>query len=388
MIRNDKDFPVKKVLPIVAALVVMALTIVFFAQIQKENSYTTSTTTTTNTNTNTSTSITTTETTTTTTTITTNAHSTTIPRSNYTSNKTGGELTKDSKSTTKKIIDITAESKNGLKSYASIKIDKKPKKLNYYFGDTPSIDGIVVKGVYSNGKSETIPSRNLSFKFPNMYSSGNKEISVKYGSLSKTFSIKVNEPKVEIYPNEIYLSVDDTYTLEVESYPANQKIEWKSASSQIASVNQNGMLIAKDCGVTTVMAVMTYNGLKYYSNPCLVSVKDKVSDNAKIYLDDVCLVGYGYSKDELINIDLEGCIGSEYPISTVELYLEGFVDGTYTIQAQEVELDNNIYSFDTCELNDVFGFFDISEGEQYYLYIVVTDIYGGYNLKCIDCIDC
>ena len=77
-----------------------------------------------------------------------------------------------------------------------------------------------------------------------------------------------------------------TVTIEPENTTDNKNITWSSNNPSIASINQNGLVTAKDKGVATITA-RTSNGL---TATCIVTVKGKtgwiIQSNDKYYYND------------------------------------------------------------------------------------------------------
>lgn len=77
---------------------------------------------------------------------------------------------------------------------------------------------------------------------------------------------------ITLNKNELTLSLNETETLVVTVHPidaTNKKVTWTSSNTDVATVNENGVVIAIDNG-TTIITATTQEGKKQAT--CLVTV--------------------------------------------------------------------------------------------------------------------
>lgn len=89
------------------------------------------------------------------------------------------------------------------------------------------------------------------------------EIYCKSGTETKT-------PYVLLDKHTITVDENDTYTLNVEKYPANATVTWTSGSNLVATVS-NGVVTAEGEGNTIITASITQDGVTY-NDTCTVIV--------------------------------------------------------------------------------------------------------------------
>ena len=88
---------------------------------------------------------------------------------------------------------------------------------------------------------------------------GTATIRVTVGKVKATCAVKVVQPVTSISLNKSNLTMNatETYQLSAKAYPEtaeNTEIDWKSEDETIASVDQNGMVMAKKKGSTNIVA--------------------------------------------------------------------------------------------------------------------------------------
>ena len=88
---------------------------------------------------------------------------------------------------------------------------------------------------------------------------GTATIRVTVGKVKATCAVKVVQPVTSISLNKsnLIMNATETYQLSAKAYPKtaeNTEIDWKSEDETIASVDQNGMVMAKKKGSTNIVA--------------------------------------------------------------------------------------------------------------------------------------
>lgn len=98
-----------------------------------------------------------------------------------------------------------------------------------------------------------------------------KSITISYHCVESSSTTKPVKG-IEVSPNELELDVGDTYGLSKQITPndaTNQNVTWSSSNSEIASVDQNGLVTAKNSGNTIIKCVTEDGG---FSDECEVTV--------------------------------------------------------------------------------------------------------------------
>ena len=133
---------------------------------------------------------------------------------------------------------------------------------------------------------------------------GIAEVTIKIGELIKTVQVKVVTPLkgVTLKETEISIRGADTKQLELVTDPLDAsdkitRVEWRSASPSIASVDQNGLVTAHQAGNTKVFVDIFINdetSTSYYLS-CLVNVTSTPLQGIEIKDKDKYRVEYGES---------------------------------------------------------------------------------------------
>ena len=133
---------------------------------------------------------------------------------------------------------------------------------------------------------------------------GIAEVTIKIGELIKTVQVKVVNPLkgVTLKETEISIRGADTKQLELVTDPLDTsdkitRVEWRSASPSIASVDQNGLVTAHQAGNTTVFVRVFINdetSTSYYLS-CPVNVTSTPLQGIEIKDKDKYRVEYGES---------------------------------------------------------------------------------------------
>ena len=117
---------------------------------------------------------------------------------------------------------------------------------------------------------------------------GQATIKVTVGDVSTTCKVNVVQPVTSIYLNKTSLEMTalDTYQLQASVYPSeanNKEVSWESSDEKVATVDENGLVQAKEKG-TAVITAKAKDGSEVSRN-CKVTVKNTayvVTDISKL----------------------------------------------------------------------------------------------------------
>ena len=117
---------------------------------------------------------------------------------------------------------------------------------------------------------------------------GQATIKVTVGEVSATCKVNVVQPVTSIYLNKTALEMTalDTYQLQASVYPSeanNKEVSWESSDEKVATVDENGLVQAKEKG-TAVITAKAKDGSEV-SRSCKVTVKNTayvVTDISKL----------------------------------------------------------------------------------------------------------
>ena len=117
---------------------------------------------------------------------------------------------------------------------------------------------------------------------------GQATIKVTVGDVSATCKVNVVQPITSIYLNKTALEMTalDTYQLQASVYPSeanNKEVSWESSDEKVATVDENGLVQAKEKG-TAVITAKAKDGSEV-SRSCKVTVKNTayvVTDISKL----------------------------------------------------------------------------------------------------------
>ena len=106
---------------------------------------------------------------------------------------------------------------------------------------------------------------------------GQATIKVTVGDVSATCKVNVVQPVTSIYLNKTSLEMTalDTYQLQASVYPSeanNKEVSWESSDEKVATVDENGLVQAKEKG-TAVITAKAKDGSEVSRN-CKVTVKN------------------------------------------------------------------------------------------------------------------
>ena len=153
-----------------------------------------------------------------------------------------------------------------------INITTSAKKLQYFIGDTISIDGIGLSLHYpETGVSYDITSF-CEFYLPGTDISGTKTVSVYFNGLRTKYSVTVTQPTITLSANTKTIIKGNTTTITATTNPSGQSVTWTSSNNNVATVS-NGKITAKTTGSATITAKFTCNGI-IYSKTCNVTVAE------------------------------------------------------------------------------------------------------------------
>ena len=119
-------------------------------------------------------------------------------------------------------------------------------------------------------------------------SAGTADITVSSGEISATCAVTVKEPVISVESvsldvQQLELNIGETYILQATVLPenaTNKGIKWSSDDSEIATVDESGLVTAVSLG-ETVITVITDDGSKTAS--CMLTVSQKI--NGHEYVD-------------------------------------------------------------------------------------------------------
>lgn len=278
---------------------------------------------------------------------------------------------------------------SGAAYLSSIAISSLPNKTTYYIGDSFSTSGMSVTARYSNGTTRSVSGTIESY--PDMYSSGRKEVSVyytdSYGNKKYDyFTITVKSPYVSLSTTStIYLDVGEYEYISSYSDPNYLTVTWKSSAPSIASVNSAGKITALKSGTAYISASITYNGRVYTSSSCKVYVTEPETEvvtqaPSTLSINDVGWFEWSYYDNVLWFTHLTGYVSSNYYLEYVQVGIEGpvYINGEYDIikqyyEFEEYEINSKRFTLDDYLLNLEF---DYIQGEEYLFYVYAKDSSG------------
>ncbi len=168
-----------------------------------------------------------------------------------------------------------------------LEIVNKPFKTVYYVGDEYVMDGILIKGYFTNGAVEDLTSK--TYYYPEKaINPGKAHINIEYcdyydnlGWTNKlVFTVK--EPTVNISDRALTLNLGDIASLSTTTDPAGQTVSWHVSDPNVLNIDSNGNINAIALGSSVVYATFTYNEIEYTSEYCTVTVKGTVPETETI----------------------------------------------------------------------------------------------------------
>lgn len=119
-----------------------------------------------------------------------------------------------------------------------------------------------VASVNSSGKVSAIGSGSATIA---------SKITVNGHSYTATCHVTVEEPHIQISSSSLSMNVGDTESLSASVFPNGSYITWSSSNTDVATVNNSGIITAISSGSATVAAQIKVSG-KNYSSTCQVTV--------------------------------------------------------------------------------------------------------------------
>ena len=280
---------------------------------------------------------------------------------------------------------------SGAVSLSSIAISSLPSKTTYYIGDSFSASGMSVTARYSNGTTRSVSGTIESY--PDMYSSGYKEVSVyytdSYGNKKYDyFTITVKSPYVSLpSTSTIYLDVGDYEYISSYSDPNYLTVTWKSSDPSVASVNSSGKITALKSGSTYISASITYNGRVYTSSSCKVYVTEPETQPPTNAPSTITISKPTWSDCNYYSYDgvlyftnMTGYISSNYYLDYVCVGMEGpaYINGNYDTIDQYYTFDRDEINSKHFSLDEYITYldFDYIPNEEYCFYIYAEDSSG------------
>ena len=174
----------------------------------------------------------------------------------------------------------------------SIYIDSFPQKTTYYVGDSLDKSGIKIVAMYSDGSSKDITDQ-CTYSTEKFNIKGSQTITVRYRedgiSKSATFSVTVNEKRIEFANDSITLKKGTSEKISATNLPSN--VIWSTSDSSVATV-KGGVVTGVNVGQAIIRASSAYAT----SASCVVHVVSNDISVEKITLDKTSVEINEYSK--------------------------------------------------------------------------------------------
>lgn len=158
---------------------------------------------------------------------------------------------------------------------ASVVLKKLPSKLSYMQGDSAAFSDGEIEITYENGTTTAINIDESMLSGYDLNKIGKQTVILSFAGFQTQFSIEVKEIPVTgitLNQTELTLGVSESKMLMAALLPANasnKEIIWESSDEKIATVNSDGIVVAKKKGETTITA---YSFDKKKSASCKVTV--------------------------------------------------------------------------------------------------------------------
>ncbi len=137
---------------------------------------------------------------------------------------------------------------------------QEPVKKEYNQGDVLDLSGGVLNYTYEDGASGSCSVTERMIAGHDMMQIGSQNITVRKGNMAVTYAVNINPipvAGVSLDKTELYMEKGDTETLVATIMPVNatdQRVEWSSANSSVATVDQTGKVRAIKNGETDIIA--------------------------------------------------------------------------------------------------------------------------------------
>lgn len=100
---------------------------------------------------------------------------------------------------------------------------------------------------------------------------GSVTITVSANGISKTCSVTVKDPALNVTKTSATVLIDETITLKKETKPSGAVVNWKSSDTSIATVDSEGKVTGKKAGTVTITA--TLENATDVKDTCIITVK-------------------------------------------------------------------------------------------------------------------
>lgn len=100
---------------------------------------------------------------------------------------------------------------------------------------------------------------------------GSVTITVSANGISKTCSVTVKDPALNVTKTSATVLIDETITLKKETKPSGAAVNWKSSDTSIATVDSEGKVTGKKAGTVTITA--TLENATDVKDTCIITVK-------------------------------------------------------------------------------------------------------------------
>ena len=175
------------------------------------------------------------------------------------------------------------------KTAYSMTVETLPQKTEYFIGDILDPTGLTLSVKYTDGTTGRLSSGDyeLSYDFS---SEGEKQVSVEYRSLTKTFDVSVKCPSVKFTVPSVSVAVGKTVELSADTQPAGATVTFSCDSSEAAEISGNE-LTGKNGGDAVLYAKITVNGIEYFDSiPLSVLLLGDVNLDGEVDINDVLII--------------------------------------------------------------------------------------------------
>lgn len=160
----------------------------------------------------------------------------------------------------------TDEEEEEVASLVSLSVSSRPKKTEYYVGDSLDTSGLKVEAKYSDDTKKDVTS-SCHVLDADLSNAGTVSVKVTFedNGIEKTtsFTVNVNKPKVKV--TAVDVPVNKTQELKATVEPEDAKVTWSIADKNIAEIS-DGKVKGLKAGRTQVTATISYGGEEYSSS--------------------------------------------------------------------------------------------------------------------------